>query len=93
MIVVIQLPKLLRPRFYPSYAAMTFPFVITATALSKFLAALAASGYTVPPALHVLLAMETLLATSMVLYVFLRYLHFLFAETPIASVVEQRASG
>jgi exfoliative toxin A/B len=93
ILVVIQLPKLLRLKFYPSYAAMTFPFVITAIALSKLLTSFVVSGSTVPSALYGILSVETLLATCMVFYVFLRYLDFLFAEAPIVSMVKRHIFG
>ncbi|MEG0375667.1 MAG: TDT family transporter, partial [Raoultibacter sp.] len=35
VLVISQMPKLLKIKFYPSYAAMTFPFVISASALFK----------------------------------------------------------
>ena len=62
--VLVRLPSLLRLRFYPSYAAMTFPFVITATALGKALALLRADGVAVPPAFDWLLVAETAFAAS-----------------------------
>lgn len=70
--VLIRLPKLLRLRFYPSYAAMTFPFVITATALDRTLATFA--GVAPAGTLNVLVGLETALACIMVAYVFARYL-------------------
>lgn len=75
-VVLLRLPSLLRLPFYPSYAAMTFPFVITAVALGKTLDALAAAGTAVPGGLEVLLAVETAFATAMVAYVTVRYLVF-----------------
>lgn len=74
--VLVRLPSLLRLRFYPSYAAMTFPFVITATALGKVLSLLRADGVAVPPAFDWLLAAETAFAAAMVLYVLVRYLMY-----------------
>ncbi len=79
LIVLTQLPKLLRLPFYPSYAAFTFPFVITAIALQKLLAALTGAGIAVPAFLHLLLIAETIVACCMVLYALVRYLHFLCA--------------
>ena len=82
IIVLTQLPKLLRLPFFPSYAAFTFPFVITAIALQKFLTLLSASGFAVPSILSLLLAGETIVACVMVGYALLRYLHFLFGSLP-----------
>lgn len=80
LMVLVRLPNLLRLPFYPSYAAMTFPFVITAVALGKVLALAAAHGLAVPGALDVLLVAETVFAAAMVAYVTVRYLVF-FAKT------------
>ncbi len=72
--VLIRMPLLLRLKFYPSYAAMTFPFVITATALDRTLTAMANAGMVYPDVLHVLVGIETAFACIMVGYVFVRYL-------------------
>jgi exfoliative toxin A/B len=76
-LVLTRLPRLLRLPFYPSYAAMTFPFVITATALAAALAQLEAAGFAVPGGLHVLAGAEAVFAALMVCYVTVRYgMHF-----------------
>ena len=85
LLVALRLPSLLSLPFYPSYAAMTFPFVICAVALSKTLAALRASGVAIPGAFDVLLVAETVLATGMVAYVLVRYLMFLAATARTAA--------
>lgn len=76
LMVLTQMPKLLRMCFYPSYAAFTFPFVITAIALRQTLAYLEDNYFSVPEFLHGLLLAETILATVIVAYVFVRYLNF-----------------
>lgn len=78
--VLSQLPKLLRIKFYPSYAAMTFPFVISATGLLKTIAFFEGVGLGGPlfVAAHALAAAETVLASVMVLYVFGHYMRFFF---------------
>ena len=88
-VVLFRLPVLLRLKFYPSYAAMTFPFVITATALGKALAFFAASGMVVPELLSVLFVAETAVSVVMVGYVFGHYLHFFFKriEAPQSAAV------
>lgn len=91
-IVLARLPLLLRLKFYPSYAAMTFPFVITATALGKGLAYLRAQGIYLPEVLDVLVMAETLLAAVMVLYVFGHYLRFFvqhFSGSPSATLIRE----
>lgn len=77
VVVLTRLPGLVRLPFYPSYAAMTFPFVITATALSGALSTLRGAGVALPGALDALLAIETALACVMVCYVLVRYLMYL----------------
>lgn len=77
--VIFQLPgllKLLHANFYPSVAAMTFPFVISATALGKTVAYFAGIGIELPEALTYVVAGETVLAAAMVLYATVRYLGF-----------------
>lgn len=73
VVVLFRLPHFLRLKFYPSYAAMTFPFVITATALDRTLGMLANAGIIYPAALHILVGVEIALACAMVGYVFVRY--------------------
>ena len=86
VLVLAQLPKFLALPFYPSYAAMTFPFVITATALSQGVAFLNGLSAGLPLALDVLVLAETGLAIVMVGYVTVCYLQFFFkrAEQPAA---------
>lgn len=80
VLVLSQLPKLLRIKFYPSYAAMTFPFVIAASALLKAVTFFEGFGFGGPAfaAIHVLISVETIFATAMVLYVVGHYLRFFF---------------
>lgn len=89
LVVLSRLPHLLRLKFYPSYAAMTFPFVITATALGKALAFFQANGLAVPEVLNVLFAAEAAVSVVMVGYVFIHYLHFFFMriEEPKSAAV------
>lgn len=78
--VATQLPKFLALKFYPSYAAMTFPFVISAMALGKGMQALYAAGVAIPalPMVEALIALETVFAAVMVTYVFVHYMRFFF---------------
>lgn len=67
VIVLLHLPKLLNLPFYPSYAAFTFPLVISATAM-----------FTVSTRmdflmLHWVAFAEIMIATVVVCYVFIRY--------------------
>ncbi|MFT8704132.1 TDT family transporter [Bifidobacterium aquikefiricola] len=74
--VLTQMPGLLRLPFAPSYAAMTFPFVITATALLKALVLFQSAGWKVPAWLFTAQKLETLLAAVIVCYVFVLFLKF-----------------
>ena len=95
-VVVAQLPRLLRLPFYPSYAAMTFPFVICATALGKALACLTDAGWAVPHVLFLLAGIEAALATAMVCYVLARYAHHIVhtahAERRLLTVAQADAN-
>lgn len=82
VLVLTQLPRLLRLSFYPSYAAMTFPFVVSASAFLKataFFEGLEYSGAALEIA-HVLVIVEIIFASIMVLYVLTQYVHFLFPQ-------------
>lgn len=78
--VATQLPKFIALKFYPSYAAMTFPFVISAMAFGKGMQTLYAAGVTIPalPMVEALIALETVFAAVMVTYVFVHYMRFFF---------------
>ena len=76
VIVLSRMPHLLRLRFYPSYAAMTFPFVITATALGKAIEFFYTGGAVPPLALEAVFAAETAVAVIMVVYVLGHYIRF-----------------
>lgn len=68
----------LKLKFYPSYAAFTFPFVISAIATKQTMACLANMGQPMPILQYVVLV-ETIIAVVFVLYTFVRFMGFLFA--------------
>lgn len=72
----------LRLPFFPSYAAFTFPFVISAIASKQTMACLANLGQPVPVLQYVVLV-ETVIAVVFVLYTLVRFLMFIFAK-PVA---------
>lgn len=86
--VATRLPKFIALKFYPSYAAMTFPFVISAMAFGKGVQALYAAGATIPalPVVEALIALETVFAAVMVTYVFVHYMKFFFGTPKGAPV-------
>lgn len=59
--------------FYPSYAAFTFPFAISAVATKQTIACFATMNQTIPFLTYVAL-IETVIAVIFVLYVFVRYI-------------------
>ena len=81
LVVLLQVPRLVRLQFYPSFAAMTFPFVITATALGSVLTLLEGAGWFAQalPLLQALQAVwvaEVLFAIGMVCFVVVCYVRF-----------------
>lgn len=94
VVVVSQVPKLLRLRFYPSYAAMTFPFVVSAAALLGAISFFEGAGFggSLLTAAHMLASVETVFASAMVLYVLARYLLFLFSRSETKAVEPVPAS-
>lgn len=68
----------LKLKFYPSYAAFTFPFVISAIASKQTMACLANMG-TPMPVLQYVVLIETIIAVVFVVYTLVRFLGFLFA--------------
>jgi exfoliative toxin A/B len=76
--VVIIMFKLIRLKFYPSYSAFTFPFVISGIAMKLTNGFLNKSGQGIP-ALKYLVSLQEVVAIVLTLYVLLRYVEFLFA--------------
>ncbi len=77
--VLFKLPALLKLKFYPSYSAFTFPLVISGVALKLTNGFLTNSGNACS-FLKYLVKFEELVALVMVLYVFIRYMNFVFAN-------------
>lgn len=69
----------LKLKFYPSYAAFTFPFVISAIATKQTMACLAKMESPMPVLQYVVL-IETIIATVFVIYTFIRFMGFIFAK-------------
>ena len=68
----------LKMPFYPSYAAFTFPCVISAIASKQTMACAANLEHPMPFMQYIVL-IETVLAVVFVAYTFIRYMGFLFA--------------
>lgn len=71
-IVLNQVPHFLKNGFFPSYAALTFPFIISANSLWESLSLFGNSAF-----LTALAWLESLFAIIMTLFVFYKYLKFL----------------
>lgn len=69
----------LKLKFYPSYAAFTFPFVISAIATKQTMACLANMGSPMPVLQYVVLG-ETIIAVAFVVYTFVRFMGFIFTS-------------
>ena len=69
----------LKLKFYPSYAAFTFPFVISAIATKQTMACLAKMESPMPILKPVVL-IETIIAVVLVVYTFIRFMGFIFAS-------------
>lgn len=74
---LVQAVRFLKLPFYPSYAAFTFPFVISAIAAKQTMACAANLGHPLPFLQYVVLV-ETIIAVVFVVYVYIRFLGFLF---------------
>ena len=68
----------LKLKFYPSYAAFTFPFVISAIASKQTMACLANMGQPLP-ILKPIVLIQTIIAAAFVIYTLIRFLGFIFA--------------
>ena len=77
--VLLYLPKLLKLKFYPSYSAFTFPFVISGIALKQTNKFLIDSGNPIS-SLNYLVKFSEVLALVLVIYVLIKYTIFLFAS-------------
>lgn len=83
LMVILQLPKLLKLSFLPSYSAFTFPLVISAISIKLTNGFLVNNGQSVR-ILQYMVGVEEIIAVLIVLYVLLRYILFILKE-PISS--------
>ena len=82
--VLFNLPRLLRLSFYPSYAAFTFPFVITPFALTQFKSYIVNNfNVEIVGIVELIINVETSIAILIVLYVIIEYMKFLKKEIKI----------
>lgn len=76
LIVLLQIPKYLKMSFFPSYAAFTFPLVISAIGMKMTSACLGNMGYTMP-VINYIVIIQTIIATILVAYTLIRYMMFI----------------
>ena len=85
--VLLQLPKLLKSKFYPSFSGFTFPLVISAISIKLTNGFLANSGQAIS-LLKYVVKLEEIVAILIVVYVLLKYIQFLTVaigdETPVS---------
>ncbi|MBS4007955.1 MAG: TDT family transporter [Clostridium sp.] len=82
--VITMLPKLLSSKFYPSFAAFTFPLIISGAAMRQANTFLINANQVIP-LLEYLVYFKEFLAVIITLYVFMKYVLFLAAPTPSQS--------
>lgn len=78
-VVIILMFKLLRIKFYPSYSAFTFPFVISGICMKLTNGFLLKSGYVIT-SLKYLIKFQEVVAFALVLYVLAKYIQFVFTK-------------
>ena len=86
--VLSKLPSMLRLPFYPSYAAFTFPLVITATATNSFIKLLADHGKSYEW-LDMLAMFQLVFSTIIVCYVLVRYMNYLVFQVKALKMKEK----
>lgn len=81
LIVLTRLPRYLKMPFYPSWAAFTFPFVISAIGLKQAMTCLAKMGAPMPVLQYVVL-IQTVIAALLTVYTLIRYIQAVTAAQP-----------
>lgn len=74
VIALVKMVACLKFPFYPSYAAFTFPFIISAIAMKQTLGYLTKTGAAVPAFLQWLVLTETVIAAAVTVYTLIRFL-------------------
>ncbi|SHJ69395.1 TDT family transporter [Paramaledivibacter caminithermalis] len=85
--VLMYMPKMLRIKFYPSYAAFTFPFVISAIAIKKVNGFLIKINQSIE-VLNYIVKFEELIAVLIVIYVLIRYVSFIFVKEEVDNTIK-----
>lgn len=77
LFALVQVVRYRKLPFYPSYAAYTFPFVISAVATKQTMACLSAMNQPMA-ALSVLVLIQTIVAVILMVYVLVRFMNHIF---------------
>ena len=77
LVVLLRVPRFLKNGFYPSYAALTFPFIITAMGALESLPILHSYGFFTHPVFTWIAYAEAVFAVVMTVYVIVRFFGFL----------------
>lgn len=77
LFALVKAVSYLKLPFYPSYAAFTFPLVISAIALKQTMACCAKLGFPIPW-LGPIVTVETVVAVAFVAYVYIRFMMHIF---------------
>jgi len=78
-VVLLYMPKMIKNKFFPSYSAFTFPLVISAIAMRTLDIFLISIGMEIV-ILKYLTHFEEFIAVFFVIYVFVKYISFLFHD-------------
>ena len=79
LLALVKLPSCLKLPFYPSYAAFTFPCVISAVAMKQTMACLNNMGTSLSW-LSIVVMVQTIIAVVLVVYTLIGYLRFILAK-------------
>lgn len=77
IMALVKAIEYLKLKFYPSYAAFTFPFVISAIATKQTMVCLMNMKQPLPILRYIVL-IETVIAVLFVIYTFIRFMQFIF---------------
>lgn len=86
VLVLFKLNKYLKMPFYPSYAAFTFPFVISAIGMKMTAACLGNMGYAIP-LIKYIVTIQTIIATILVVYTFIRFIMFILHTEKVTEAI------
>ena len=81
---LIKLPKLLKLKFYPSYSAFTFPFIISGIAMKQTMVFFSKMGMNTV-FISYIVAIQTIIAIALTINVLILYIKFLISKPVVKS--------